>query len=69
LKLIRSIIEIGSDVAATNRAASSGAIPLSEPVMRAIIAIAEHPEDPFKNICIQTLIEIRSSPHVISSAT
>lgn len=26
--------------------------------MRAFIAIAEHPDDPFKSICVQTLAEI-----------
>jgi hypothetical protein len=62
LKLIRSFVEIGSDAAVPSRTAGSGTIPVSEAVMRAVIAIAEHPEDPFKNICIQTLIEIRQSP-------
>lgn len=27
--------------------------------MRALIAVAEHTEDPFKPICLQTLTEIR----------
>ena len=29
--------------------------------MRAVIAVAEYPEDPFKPICVQTLTEIRMS--------
>lgn len=36
-----------------------GVVPLSEPVMRAFIAVAEHVEDPFRPICILTLTEIR----------
>lgn len=42
-----------------------GVVPISETVMRAIVAVAEHPEDPFRLICIQTLAEIcafRGSP-------
>lgn len=38
-----------------------GTIPLSETVMRSVIAVAEHPEDPFRLICIQTLAEISTS--------
>lgn len=31
---------------------------MSEPIMRALIAIAEQPEDPFRYICVQTIAEI-----------
>ncbi|KAG6897651.1 hypothetical protein C0992_012630 [Termitomyces sp. T32_za158] len=37
---------------------STGVVPISEPIMRAIIAVAEQPEDPFRLICIETLTEI-----------
>ncbi|KAK0188086.1 Rapamycin-insensitive companion of mTOR, N-term-domain-containing protein [Armillaria mellea] len=40
------------------RTSSVGVVPLSEPVMRAFIAVAEHVEDPFRPICILTLTEI-----------
>jgi Rapamycin-insensitive companion of mTOR, N-term len=60
LKLIRAIIEISTTnrdgSIATNRI---GTVHLSEAVMRAVVAVAEHPEDPFRPICIETLTEIR----------
>ncbi|EDR13794.1 uncharacterized protein LACBIDRAFT_309182 [Laccaria bicolor S238N-H82] len=57
IKLIRTIAEIGSKRASTN-AGSGGLVPLSEAVMRAVIAVAEHPEDSLRAICVQTLTEI-----------
>ncbi|KAI0061413.1 hypothetical protein BV25DRAFT_1900415 [Artomyces pyxidatus] len=57
IKLIRAIVEIGAQKDPHN-ATCCGTVPLSEPVMRAFIAVAEQPEDPFKSICIQTLAEI-----------
>lgn len=60
LKLIRTIIELSTTnrdgSIATNRI---GTVHLSEAVMRAVVAVAEHPEDPFRPICIETLTEIR----------
>lgn len=56
IKLIRTIVEVGTVRMATS--GGSGVVPLSEPVMRAFIAVAEHAEDPFRPICIQTLAEI-----------
>ncbi|KAH6907986.1 Rapamycin-insensitive companion of mTOR, N-term-domain-containing protein [Coprinopsis sp. MPI-PUGE-AT-0042] len=54
LKLIRTIIEISTTnrdgSIATNRI---GTVHLSEAVMRAVVAVAEHPEDPFRPICIR----------------
>ncbi|KAI6044824.1 Rapamycin-insensitive companion of mTOR, middle domain-containing protein [Pisolithus marmoratus] len=44
IKLIRAIV----DIAAEKR----------DPVMRAFIAVAEHAEDPFRSICVQTLAEM-----------
>jgi rapamycin-insensitive companion of mTOR len=61
IKLIRAIVEIGSEKRGAHTAPGVGSVPLSEAVMRAVIAVAEHPEDPFKGICILTLTEIRKS--------
>ncbi|TFK28071.1 hypothetical protein FA15DRAFT_612999 [Coprinopsis marcescibilis] len=60
LKLIRTVIEVGTTRrdASISTSANAGGVHLSEAVMRAIIAVAEHPEDPFRPICIQTLTEI-----------
>ncbi|KAI0073477.1 hypothetical protein K474DRAFT_1666532 [Panus rudis PR-1116 ss-1] len=57
IKLIRAMVEIGSEKRSPH-AVGSGTVPLSEAIMRAVIAIAEQPEDPLKPICIQTLTEI-----------
>ncbi|CAL1712811.1 unnamed protein product [Somion occarium] len=57
IKLIRAIVEVGSQKRLPNTA-GAGTVPLSEPIMRAFIAVAEQLEDPFKSICIQTLTEI-----------
>ena len=56
-KLVRAVVEVGT---LRNSGARSGigVIPLSETVMRAVIAVAEHAEDPFRPIFIQTLAEI-----------
>jgi large subunit ribosomal protein L17e len=62
IKLIRAIVEIGSERAESPGVPGAGAVPLSEPIMRAIIAVAEHAEDPFRPICIQTLAEICKLP-------
>ncbi|EMD39883.1 hypothetical protein CERSUDRAFT_112137 [Gelatoporia subvermispora B] len=58
IKLIRTIVEIGSERHDPDEGAASGTVPLSEAVMRAFIAVAEYPEDPFRPICVQTLAEI-----------
>ena len=61
IKLIRAIVEIGSERHASHGAAGGGGtVPLSDAVTRALIAVAEYPEDPFKPICVQTLTEIRT---------
>lgn len=65
IKLLRAIVEVGSDRSwpqrrSTPAPAGLGTVPVTEPVMRALIAIAEHVEDPFRLICIQTLAEIRA---------
>ncbi|VDC00682.1 unnamed protein product [Peniophora sp. CBMAI 1063] len=58
IKLIRAIVEIGSHRVESQTATTSGKVMLSEEVMRAFVAVAEQPDDPFKNICVQTLAEI-----------
>ncbi|KAI0052718.1 hypothetical protein FA95DRAFT_1553382 [Auriscalpium vulgare] len=58
IKLIRAIVEIGSQRRDPHNTACSGTVPLSEPVMRAFVAVAEQPDDPFRSMCIQTLAEI-----------
>lgn len=58
IKLIRAIVEIGSLRRGPGTAVGFGTVPLSESVMRAVMAVAEHPDDPFKPICVQTLVEI-----------
>ncbi|KAF7298974.1 hypothetical protein MIND_00845600 [Mycena indigotica] len=57
IKLIRTIVEVGT-VRDESQSAGPGLVPLSAAVMRALVAVAEHAEDPFRLICIQTLAEI-----------
>ena len=54
-KLVRAVIEVGT---LRDSGARTGVIPLSETVMRSVIAVAEHADDPFRPIFIQTLAEI-----------
>ncbi|KAH7885334.1 Rapamycin-insensitive companion of mTOR, N-term-domain-containing protein [Phlebopus sp. FC_14] len=58
IKLIRTVVDIVSEK--RDRRGNSGAtsIPLSEPIMRAFVAVAEHAEDSFRPVCIQTLAEM-----------
>jgi rapamycin-insensitive companion of mTOR len=58
IKLIRTIVTIGSQRKDSNHASSTGTVPLSERVVRAFIAVAEQPDDPFRSVAIQTLAEI-----------
>jgi len=61
IKLIRTIVEVGTvrnDSTDTNFSPRS--VQLSETVVRSVIAVAEHAEDPFRLVCIETLTEIRS---------
>lgn len=58
IKLIRTIVVLGSERHDPHGAVGTGTVPLSDPVMRAFIAVAEHAEDPFRPICVQTLAEI-----------
>jgi rapamycin-insensitive companion of mTOR len=58
IKLIRTFAAIGSQKRGSPHVASLGTVPLSERVMRAFVAVAEQPDDPFRPIAIQTLTEI-----------
>ncbi|KAJ7107266.1 Rapamycin-insensitive companion of mTOR, N-term-domain-containing protein, partial [Mycena crocata] len=58
IKLIRTIVEVGTVRNESRGAGGCGTVPLSGAVMRAFVAVAEHAEDPFRPICIQTLAEI-----------
>ncbi|CAA7271328.1 unnamed protein product [Cyclocybe aegerita] len=58
IKLIRMMVEISTSGRDAEAKTAPGSIPISETVMRAVIAVAEHAEDPFRLICIQTLAEI-----------
>ena len=58
IKLIRTIVAVGSERRDPHGAAGSGTVPISESVMRAFIAVADYAEDPFRPICVQTLAEI-----------
>ncbi|KAG9315833.1 Rapamycin-insensitive companion of mTOR, N-term-domain-containing protein [Chiua virens] len=58
IKLIRTVVDIVSEKRDRRGNAGSSWIPLSEPIMRAFVAVAEHAEDPFRQICVQTLAEM-----------
>lgn len=62
LKLIRSLVEIGTQRRSPSDGAGFGAssVPLSESVIRAIVAVAEHGEDHFRFLSLLTLAEIGS---------
>jgi rapamycin-insensitive companion of mTOR len=58
IKLIRTIAAIGSQKRGSTHGPCNGTVPLSERVMRAFVAVAEQPDDPFKPVAVQTLTEI-----------
>jgi rapamycin-insensitive companion of mTOR len=58
IKLIRAIVQIGAEQRTPYNAAVPSRIPLCEPVLRAFIAVAEHVDEPFRQICVLTLAEI-----------
>jgi rapamycin-insensitive companion of mTOR len=62
IKLIRAIVQIGVEQRTPYSATAVSRVPLSEPVLRAFIAVAEHVEEPFRQICVLTLAEIRECP-------
>lgn len=52
-------MSIAAEQRALQKAKGVHAGVLSESVLRALIAVAEHAEDPFRSISMQTLGEIR----------
>jgi len=58
IKLIRTIVAIASQKRGSTHVSCTGAVLLSERVMRAFIAVAEQPDDPFRHVTVQTLAEI-----------
>lgn len=62
IKFVRMVVEVGTVRRDTETKSGPGAIPISQTTIRAIVAVAEHPEDPFRLICIQTLAEICGYP-------
>lgn len=57
--LIRALVNVGNSDIERHTGVGCGSIPVSERVMRAMIAIAEQPEEGFRGICLVTLTEIR----------
>ncbi|KAF7965609.1 hypothetical protein HWV62_33461 [Athelia sp. TMB] len=57
IKLIRAVVTVSRE-----RKSIIGTgpvtVPISDCVMRALVAVADYPEDPFRSVCIQTLAEI-----------
>lgn len=61
IKLVRTIVEVGTvRNESTKTTFSPGPVQLSETVVRSVIAVAEHAEDPFRLVAIETLTEIRA---------
>jgi rapamycin-insensitive companion of mTOR len=62
--LIRKVVEVGSkhptkaDTGTKGKGVGLGSAPVSEAVIRALIAVADHPEDPLRFVCLLTLAEI-----------
>lgn len=57
IKLVRVLVELSGDRHASFTPPGCGNVLVTEPIMRAVIAIAEQPEDPLRLICCETLIE------------
>lgn len=64
IKLIRAIVDIASEKRDGRGNIGPVPIPLSEPIMRAFVAVAEHAEDPFRSICVETLAEMSGCTHL-----
>lgn len=60
IKLIRKLVDVNAYEAGGSRTflSNSPRSLLSEGVVRALIAVAEYPDDPFRTVCLLTLIEI-----------
>lgn len=58
IKLIRAVVDIASEKRDRRGNTESVSIPLSEPIIRALVAVAEHAEDSLRSICVETLAEM-----------
>ncbi|KAF9452980.1 hypothetical protein P691DRAFT_720833 [Macrolepiota fuliginosa MF-IS2] len=58
IKLVRTIVEVGMTHRDLSESGETAIVPLSDGILRSIIAVAEHIDDPFRPICIETLAEI-----------
>lgn len=61
IKLIRTMVEIGTTRRDSSISSGVAVVPISDVVLRSVIAVAEHLDDPFRPICIETLTEICKS--------
>lgn len=59
IKLVRTIVEVGTTRRDSSVSSGAAIVAISDVVLRSIIAVAEHIDDPFRPICIETLAEIR----------
>ncbi|EKM79491.1 hypothetical protein AGABI1DRAFT_120880 [Agaricus bisporus var. burnettii JB137-S8] len=59
IKLVRTIVEVGTTHRDSPVSSGVAVIAISDAVLRAITAVAENIDDPFRTICIETLTEIR----------
>jgi len=57
--LIRAFTDVGLERRPPNVPAGCATVPLREPVIRAVVAVAEHEEDPFRSMALELLTEIR----------
>jgi rapamycin-insensitive companion of mTOR len=58
IKLIRAHTDVGSSRRSPTVGAGSGSVPLPQSIMRALVAVAEHQEDQFRHVALETLAEI-----------
>ncbi|XP_006462786.1 hypothetical protein AGABI2DRAFT_186649 [Agaricus bisporus var. bisporus H97] len=58
IKLVRTIVEVGTTHRDSPVSSGVAVIAISDAVLRAITAVAENIDDPFRTICIETLTEI-----------
>lgn len=69
IKLIRTMVEIGTTRRDSSISSGAAVVPMSDAVLRSLIAVAEHLDDPFRPICIETLTEIcKSRPLALNDA-
>lgn len=63
------MVEIGTTRRDSSISSGAAVVPMSDAVLRSLIAVAEHLDDPFRPICIETLTEIcESHPLALNDA-